>query len=512
MVKKNLIFGVIFVLVIAGLVFVFAALGAPTDLIFEQNTTVNYDKEGNFTINWSEVTNADNYTVFIYVGGVMFTSVKNSSTSSYTFSNSTDANYTFTIQAENSTAGQERNSTNISMVVDTTNPGIVYNPTTETDNGGANRTWIFVNITVTETNNNTATFYLYNSTSLVHSNSSNYNLSAPITINWTGLPNDEVYYFNVTVNDSATNEETSSVRTFYLDGTVPTSVTLTKSSSTKTSLTLTIATDDALSGIASSCTSDRSGASISGTGTSQTLTETGLGCGTSYSYIVTCSDKAGNSKASSSTSFSTNACSSGGTPPTYEWSLQKSHSWSKITSGAVAIMKDFDKEIGLKQIQIEVNSEAQDVKITVTKYDGKPANVSVEKSGKTYKYLHINAENLEGKLERAVIRMQVEKAWMVANDFEIDNIVMFKFNEGSNKWDGLDTAYVEADDDYYYYDAEVDSFSYFAISEKVVVDDGIGEEGEDGVEKKGLGWWWVVIIAGVIIIAYLISAKVFKKR
>jgi len=236
------------------------------------------------------------------------------------------------------------------MVVDTTNPGIVYNPTTETDNGGANRTWIFVNITVTETNNNTATFYLYNSTSLVHSNSSNYNLSAPITINWTGLPNDEVYYFNVTVNDSATNEETSSVRTFYLDGTVPTSVTLTKSSSTKTSLTLTIATDDALSGIASSCTSDRSGASISGTGTSQTLTETGLGCGTSYSYIVTCSDKAGNSKASSSTSFSTNACSSGGTPPTYEWSLQKSHSWSKITSGAVAIMKDFDKEIGLKQI------------------------------------------------------------------------------------------------------------------------------------------------------------------
>ena len=173
------------------------------------------------------------------------------------------------------------------MVVDTTNPDIVYNPTTETDNGGANRTWIFVNITVTETNNDTATFHLYNSTGaipagLVYSNSSNYNLSEPVTINWTGLTNDEVYYFNVLVNDSANNSDESSDRTFYLDGTAPTSVTLTESSSTKTSLTLTISIVDALSGIASSCTADRSGASISGTGTSQTLTETGLGCGTSF--------------------------------------------------------------------------------------------------------------------------------------------------------------------------------------------------------------------------------------
>ncbi len=523
--KKKFIFGFAFALVIAGLFFVFAALDAPTDLIFEDNTTTNFDKEGIFTVNWTAVTNADNYTIFIYSDGAMYTSVKNDSESGYSFSNTADANYTFTIQAENSTVGQEKNSTNISMVVDTTNPDIVYNPTTETDNGGANRTWIFVNITVTETNNDTATFHLYNSTGaipagLVYSNSSNYNLSEPVTINWTGLTNDEVYYFNVLVNDSANNSDESSDRTFYLDGTSPTSVTLTESSSTKTSLTLTISIVDALSGIASSCTADRSGASISGTGTSQTLTETGLGCGTSYSYIVTCSDKAGNSKSSSSTSFSTSGCGGGGTAPTYEWAFQKTHAWSKITPGVAAIMKDFDKEIGLKQIQIEVQNEAQNVKITISKYDSKPAEVSIEKSGKIYKYLQINAENLEGKLERATIRMQVEKSWMVANGFEVDNMAMFKFNENNNVWGELDTTYAEADDEYYYYDSEVDSFSYFAIAEKVVVsEDGIDEEaGEDEeLEKKGLGWWWVAIIAGVIILAYLVSAnkkeisKLFKK-
>jgi len=101
--KKSLIFGFAFILVLTGLVFVFAALDAPSDLIFEQNATVNYDDDGTVFLNWSEVTNADNYTIFIYADDVMFTSVKNSSTSSYLFTNTTNANYTFTVQAENST-------------------------------------------------------------------------------------------------------------------------------------------------------------------------------------------------------------------------------------------------------------------------------------------------------------------------------------------------------------------------------------------------------------------------
>ena len=40
------------------------------------------------------------------------------------------------------------------------------------------------------------------------------------------------------------------------------------------------------------------------------------------------------------------------------------------------------------------------------------------------------------------------------------------------------TTYKEDDDTYYYYDVELTSFSYFAISEKVV---------EEVVEDKGIG-------------------------
>jgi hypothetical protein len=279
------------------------AAESPTNLVFDQNTTASYDKEGNFTINWTAGSTEDqNYVLYIYADDVYFTSATNDSSLAYFFSNTTDANYTFTVEAENATG--KANSTNISMIVDTTIPALLYTTNTPTNNTGANRTWIFVNVSSSDTNNDSIVYSLYNSTGLVFQN-----LTDATTMNWTGLSNNKVYYFNVTANDSATNSNSTSTRTFYLDGTAPSAVTLTSSSFTGTSLTITISATDALSGFGSSCTSSRSGASISGTGTSQTLTETGLSCGSSYSYIVTCSDRASNSKASSATSFLTSGCS-----------------------------------------------------------------------------------------------------------------------------------------------------------------------------------------------------------
>ena len=508
--KEKFIFGFAFILVLTGLVFVFAAITAPTALTFVGNATANYDDDGNFTVNWTAGGSDEvNYTIYIYADDILYTSVINDSINGSSFSNTTDANYTFTIEAVNS-SDDKANSTNISMVVDTTLPLISYNSNTETNNVGANRTWIFVNVTATDTNNDTATFYLYNSTGLVYSNSSNYNSSESITINWTGLSNDETYYFNVTVNDSATNENLTSTRTFYLDGTNPVA-TLSCSPSSVTRggiVTCTCSgTDDGGSGIDGSATSAATTPSTSSTGTF-----TATGCSVT--------DYAGNSDTSTDT-YTVTSSGGGGTPPTYEWSLQKSHSWSKIIPGTAGIMEGFDNEMGLKQIQIEVHTEAQNVGIVVSKYGSKPAEVSIEKSGKTYRYLHINAENLEGKLDKATIRMQLEKSWMIANGFEIGNIAMFKFNKNSNKWDELNTIYVEADDDYYYYEAEVDSFSYFAISEKIILsEEEQEEEREEGVlEERELKWWeMVLIVLAALIVLYIIYinkkkiVKLFKKR
>jgi hypothetical protein len=127
--------------------------------------------------------------------------------------------------------------------------------------------------------------------------------------------------YNVTVyaNDTRTNNLNSSTNAVNLkvDNTAPSSVTLTRNDdSTRTSLTIDVVVADALSGpsYTTACTVDRSNAAITGTGGSVTLTESGLSCRTEYSYVVTCSDSVGFTKASSSTTFTTNACSGDASP------------------------------------------------------------------------------------------------------------------------------------------------------------------------------------------------------
>ena len=73
-----------------------------------------------------------------------------------------------------------------------------------------------------------------------------------------------------------------------------------------------------------------------------------------------------------------------------------------------------------------------------------------------------------------------------------------------NKWNELETIYVEADDDYFYYDVELDSFSYFAIGEKAEEDGIIPGDGE---EAKKLTWLWILIGIAVLVILYFRFGK-----
>ena len=229
-------------------------------------------------------------------------------------------------------------------------------------------------------------------------------------------------------------------------------------------------------------------------------------------YITTCTalDDFGNS-ASSNISYTVSSTGDGG--GTVTPTIQETYSGLNIIPGVTTRMKDFDSEFGIKQIQIEVNNEAQNVKITVKKYDDKPANVSVEKSGKVYKYLEIETENLEDKLNISVITIQVEKNWTSENNVEKENMSMFKFNESYELWNELETVYTEENETYYYYDIELDSFSYFAIAEKVVEEPDVGEE--VGIREKireiMKSYWFWVVVALVIIMIIIILIIRYKK-
>lgn len=229
-------------------------------------------------------------------------------------------------------------------------------------------------------------------------------------------------------------------------------------------------------------------------------------------FTSTCSfmDMAGNS-GSASTTYTVELAASGAGAGVGVAEVKKIHSWTKITPGVVSIMKNFNPEIGVKEIEITVSNEAQNVKITVTKYDDKPAEVTVEKTGKVYRYLQVNAQNLGEKLEKAVMTLQVEKSWVSDNNLDKENVALLKFDETAQEWNELTTTFTEEDDNYNYYEAELTSFSYFAIGEKARVEEAPEEEEEvtplEEVIKKNLILWIVIALVVLAVIVGVIVAK-----
>jgi len=172
-------------------------------------------------------------------------------------------------------------------------------------------------------------------------------------------------------------------------------------------------------------------------------------------------------------------------------------------------LKNFNAEIGVKEIKIEVDNPAQSVSITVTKEDGKPAAVAVEKSGKVYKYIQIEATNLPDNFGKATMTLQVGKSWLSSNGLDANEIALFRFDENSKKWNELATTHTESEGDNELYEVELTSFSYFAISESLAEDGVDGTTGKDvGIGgEKGSVWWKVLILVLVVLIIYVVMNK-----
>lgn len=206
------------------------------------------------------------------------------------------------------------NVTNISVTVnDTSAPtGVSFVSPTPTDYQNVSRGHILVNVSISDNlRANTTVVKIFNgSYSLV--NNTNVSTYPEYFLNVSGLA-DGTYYINATANDTAgnTNATGTGIRTIILDTTAPV-VTLARSSaSTADSLVLTVTIGESGTGISAFCDVDDSTVTKTGSGsTSQTLTKSsGLSCGTTQSFAVTCTDYAGNA-GSKSASFSTDACAS----------------------------------------------------------------------------------------------------------------------------------------------------------------------------------------------------------
>jgi archaellum component FlaC len=196
---------------------------------FAPNLTYNNPANGSFinvnytllnvTVSDIDPDGPDNTTVYFFGNGSLINTTYNNTNGTnvtYNWTDLTDGNYNWTAVAED----EALNSTNVTQyfTIDTTNPTIDY-VDFSTNASNVSQTWIFVNVSGTDTNLDTINITLYNGSLDVINTSTN--TTSPHWFNFTGL-SDGNYSVNITVNDSANNSNVSVTRYIGLDTVNPT--------------------------------------------------------------------------------------------------------------------------------------------------------------------------------------------------------------------------------------------------------------------------------------------------
>ena len=350
MIDKKLLlsmFAVFSIVIFLGIVFAATAITNPV-------ASGNYTTTMNFTVT-TAVSKPLNMTIYYNssggkagTDGVLLQTMVNTTGSQTVFTNaSVDvssladlATYNFSAYVDNGT-DQELSVSIGNVTIDNTPPNVLAANISSPVNGAyysSSDGSIDLNVSVSDATMNVSSVYfnitnstggqlgnvLYTSNTLGALWNTTINLSA-----LTGSSYDDTYNCTVFANDTLGNLNNSASVSIIFDNTNPV-VAITSTTTATTSLTLAIGVTDIGT---TSCTVDRSGASVSET----VLTESGLSCGTSYAYVVTCTDAAGNSGSSSSTSFTTSSCgddtSSGG------WSSSQSVSDSSVLEGTTRLLR-----------------------------------------------------------------------------------------------------------------------------------------------------------------------------
>ena len=185
---------------------------------FPTNVTYNAsDIPLNFNVTLNE-NGSVQYSLNVGVDNVSMSSTTNQEFNA-TNNSIADGGYVFNVYANDTAANNKNNTENISFSVDATVPNLTIASPTESNGSSKSVGEILVNITAADSSSFDSIFIrLFNSTrDQINSASST---TSPGFVNFSGLA-DGVYYFNVTVNDSANNVNESGTRKVTIDSASP---------------------------------------------------------------------------------------------------------------------------------------------------------------------------------------------------------------------------------------------------------------------------------------------------
>lgn len=120
------------------------------------------------------------------------------------------------------------------------------------------------------------------------------------------------------------------------------------------------------------------------------------------------------------------------------------------------------QDIGVSRITVSVVNPARNVKITVTRQDGKPADVPAVPGGTAYRYLNITASNLsDDDIAASTVIFSVNQSWLVAHNATAERVQLARHT--ADGWTPLPTTVQNKSDANVTYVAESPGFSIFSI-------------------------------------------------
>jgi hypothetical protein len=144
--------------------------------------------------------------------GLVSTQKFSDTTREYNWTELDDGNYWYNATTYDK-AGNKNSTQTRNIVLDNSNPLIEYSSGTEINNYNKTEDWVFVNVSLVEGNFENITFDLFDSSGIVFSQ--NY-YDGTRSNNFTGLDS-KVYWYNVTVYDSAGNKNSTETRKIGID-------------------------------------------------------------------------------------------------------------------------------------------------------------------------------------------------------------------------------------------------------------------------------------------------------
>jgi PGF-pre-PGF domain-containing protein len=138
-----------------------------------------------------------------------------------------------------------------------------------------------------------------------------------------------------------------------------------------------------------------------------------------------------------------------------------------------------NENIAIKTIKILVNENVNETsKFIIKSMCEKSKIINITPSNKIYQYIIINNENIDYKpINDILFEFNVNNYWLIENNINKTKIVLFEYNETSNKWHTVLTKLNQSDPTMLTYKANGNRLSEYAIGVKEIIN-------EEKVEKK----------------------------